>query len=339
MHPGAIDASASAVAARALAIDEVAGAITSVSLAGLEPRTLGRTVAALERSTKLARRASGITGAQGPALRKRAALARLADAGGGTTWKPKPWDPAQWINKLHGETVHAYKVILEDEERVMKNLLGARDLHGRKLKLGMGRSAAYRLKFASWQDMRRHYWGERGLRYQRLDLLRKVAASDWKSRMAAAGKANWEKIKPPKKNSIFSKIGKKLAPLKRVGARAIGPAIAIGTSIYKGEPISTTGKRVLAAVAAEAAAVAIQVVGGAACAALVAGTAGVGALACPAIVGVSAAGAAIAVNAIGNHQIDQAEAERKRRQQPPPPPPRPRPAGPALVVPVPRVRH
>ncbi len=325
LNPVGLDRSASLVAARSLAIDEVTGQITSVSLAGLEPKTVGRTVAAMERATTLSRRASGITARQGPALRQRAALARAADAGGGTS-RISVWDATKWMSKFTGKTgmntLDNYSKLLKKERNIRSNA-DIRKAYNSKGVLGKW----YRNRFSSWKDMKAQY---RADRKTRLQLLRKMDSWNYKQKAIESAKKTggnlWDKTgkklweKTPWGKKAGSGLGKKLLGWGgKAAGKAFGPVTALATGIYKGESAATIRKRVLAATAAVGVDVAIGIVGGAVCAGAAVSTLGAGAAACPFIFGATAAAASIGTNAYLNHKIDQQE---KKKAPPPPKPPK-----------------
>ncbi len=326
LQPAGLDRAASLVAARSLAIDDVTGQITSVSLAGLEPKTVARTVAAMERATTLTRRASGITSRQGPALRRRAALARAADAGGGSS-RISGWDAAKWIGKFTGKaginTLDEYSKLLVKERTIRSNA----DI--RKAYNGKGVVGRWnRARFSSWKDMKGQY---RADRKTRLELLRKLDSWNYKQRAIESAKAKGGKLWDKTGKKLIDKLpwgkkggdgglGKKLLGWGgKAAGKALGPVTALATGIVKGESFSTVAKRVGAAGAALAVEVAIGAVGGAICAGAAVSTMGAGAVACPVIIGATAAAASLATGAIINHQIDQAE---KKKAPPPPKPPK-----------------
>lgn len=311
LNPTGLETSASAAAARALAIDQVTAAIAGVSTGGLEPRTLGRTVAALTRSATLTQRASGLTGKQGPVLRKRAALARAADGGG---WQPKKWDPLKWTAQVSLGVLDAYSKTADLHD--LRSKKGwAKELHGRKGPVG----GWHRNQFKAWQDLAKGYKQANKWNARRLSQIRAVARINVKHRLIEAAKAKFMLPSPPKKG-IFGKL--KGLPGKAAG-KAFGPVLAVANSIRKGEPIKVVVQRAGAAAAGALVDAAIVAAGGALCAGVVISTAGVGALACPAIVGGTAAVAGIATGAVINHQIDkQKKADAAREAAKPKPPPK-----------------
>lgn len=323
LKPAGIDSSASLAAARALALDEVTAQVTAVSLAGLEPSTIARTAAAIERAGALGRRASGITGEQGPALRRRAQLARIADAGGGSMALPG-WEAAGWMNKVSTEVLASYRRILEHELQAMGKAKEVKVLYRRKDFLG----AHYRRRFKSWKAMQSFYRGS--FRTERMDMLRQIDKFNYSRRMsgaaAAAGGKVWSKTGKPVLNALGlgkgepGAFGKGLKWAGKHAGKAISPITVTITSVSKGEPIEVTAQRAAAAGLGVGVTVGIGVVGGSLCAGAAVATAGVGAAACPLIVGGTAAVGGIVTTEVLDGMIDE-------------PKPRPKPAPKPVVAP------
>lgn len=156
-QPTLLDAAARNALGLTQTLDEAGSAIRGVPLHGLEPSTRGRTEAAVQRAAALSDRACSTAKAQGPALRRRASLARRADSGGFAgalravgapeAWKefwklPNGYDLTGYFDSLREGTRHALKVQLKEN-------VAARD------KLKYAKQAYYDKRYGAW---RRHEW-------------------------------------------------------------------------------------------------------------------------------------------------------------------------------------
>ena len=264
--PGLIDRSSLAVGELTLDIDEVAQLLASTSLSGLEPRTIARTEAAMQRAGRLAARAAGEGHQLGPALRRRSAMARAADGGS------FPWAPLGWVNTMREETLKGYRELAEQEDKAFRDPV----------------QAARLWKKEKWRQRR---WPD-GPRSMRVDYGRNMPARvtllrgiDKQLQHINVERKIAEGVKQLDRFPLWRRA---VIRVSKVGRHVpgFGDAIGIAGSLAEGDSlVDAVGKTVAGDLGAAAA---VEEIGVPICGAVTVGSGGPGALSCPIILGVAA---------------------------------------------------
>ncbi len=253
-------------------LEECGRAAKAIPLAGLEPKTRGRTEAAASRASAMALRAGSAAEAQAPVLKRRAALARKADAGGG------------FLRGLGGmvDSIESAVSKLETMRSKVRSQIVKRandDMLARRKRL----KHAKRLWNDPKEKWRQKLWSspEEMNRELKERTPTEIKALEKKTRILEYDKKLRRRIPPGVRNSPLLRGPMFNNPVTR-RVPVVGIGIGTAADIAGGDSVPDAAGKNAASAAGSAAGAAV---GGAACTAAAGVSFGAGAVSCPFLIG------------------------------------------------------